>query len=894
MSIRNLDALFEPRSIALVGASNRAGSVGAVLARNLFGSGFQGPVMPVNPRESSIRSVVCYPSIAELPVAPDLALVATPAAGVPAVVDELGARGARAAVVISSGFDEGSRAALLAAARPHLLRVVGPNCLGVLSPPASLNASFAHLTPRAGDLAFVSQSAAITTTVLDWADVREIGFSHVISTGDMSDVDIGDLLDYLALDARARAILLYVETITDARKFMTAARIAARTKPVVVIKAGRRAGAVRQDPFGRAGAQGADDVYDAAFRRAGMLRVGSLRELFEAVATLATGLRLKGDRLSVVTNSEAAGILAMDALADLGGRLAVPTPALAERLAGVLVRPFASAGPVALPPDAGAEAYAGVLEAILRDGEQDAVLVMNCPQAIADGTQAARATLERGREFRRTPILTCWLGERAARGARRLFAASSVPTYQTPDESVRAFLQLVTYRRNQDLLMETPAAAPAALRGRGAQADAILDGALGVGRTVLSEPETRAFLSAWGIPIVETRTAHGGEEAAELAEAIGFPVALKILSPDVAHKSDVGGVRLDLGSRAAVLEAAERMVLEVARFRPGARIEGFSVQRMIRRPHASELRLGLGADPVFGPVLHFGQGGTAAELLADRAIGLPPLNRVLARDMIERTAVSRLLHGYRDRPPADLEAIGEVLVTLSEIAARHGAVAEIDINPLLVDAGGVLALDARVVLRETVEDGTARFAIQPYPAELEEEVASRRARFHLRPVRPEDEPALVRMLELSDPEDVRLRFFAPMRRIGHAFAARLTQIDYAREMAFVAERPKGEEEGGEAGAILGVARLIADPDGERAEFGIMVRSDQKGRGLGHILMRTLLAYAARRGVKAVFGEVLAENAAMLAMARALGFTQSRHPEDPTLRHVEIALTPPES
>lgn len=885
MSIRNLDALFEPRSIALIGASNRAGSVGAVLARNLFGSGFDGPVMPVNPRETSIRSVVCYPSLDALPAVPDLAVVATPASGVPALVADLAQRGCRAAVVISSGFDAAGRRALLEAARPHLLRVVGPNCLGVLSPPTALNASFAHLTPRKGDLAFVSQSAAMATTVLDWADVREIGFSHVVSTGDMSDVDIGDLLDYLALDARARAILLYLETVTDARKFMTAARIAARTKPVVVIKAGRGAGLQADLRPEIGGGRGADDVYDAAFRRAGMLRVDTLRELFEAVATLATGLRPSGDRLAVVTNSDAAGTLALDALSAFGGCLAELPEAAWSRLAPGLPGSPARSGLVKLAPDATADAYADTLAAILESGDQDAVLVMNCPQAIADGTEAARATVEAARKARRTPILTCWLGERAARTARRVFAAGNVPTYQTPDETVRAFMQLVTYRRNQDLLMQTPAVVAPFGVDRAA-VERLVGGALGEGRTVLTEPESKALLAAYGIATVPTEIAGDPAEAAALAARIGFPVALKILSPDIADKTDVGGVRLQLDDAASVREAGEHMIRTVAGRQPGARIDGFTVQAMVRRAHAVELRLGISTDPVFGPVIRFGQGGTAADILNDRAIGLPPLNAVLARDMIGRTKVWRLLQGYRERPPADAETIAATLVTLSRMAADIAAIAELDINPLLADGEGVVALDARVVLRAEPPAGSARFAILPYPEDLEREAVSRKGRFRLRPIRPEDEPALVRMVELSDPEDVRLRFFAPLRRIGHAFAARLTQIDYSREMALVAE----PAEPGAQSAILGVVRLIADPDGERAEFGIMVRSDQKGRGLGRLLMEAILAYARAQRVGTVHGEVLAENTAMLSMARRIGFRQKVHKDDPGLRVLEFDLS----
>ncbi|KTQ98444.1 GCN5 family acetyltransferase [Aureimonas ureilytica] len=885
MTISNLDAVFEPKAIALIGASNREGSVGAVLARNLFGSGFVGPVMPVNPHEQAIRSSVNFRSVADLPITPDLAVIATPAPSVANIIDELGRRGCRAAVVISTGFaDPVLRQGLLNAAKPHRLRIVGPNCIGVMSPGIGVNASFAHLTPRAGDIAFVSQSDSIATAVLDWADVREIGFSHVVSTGDMCDVDIGDLLDYLALDTKTRAILLHIEDITDAPKFMTAARIAARAKPVVVIKAGRSAavaGPSASHSHSRALAD-EDAVYDAALRRAGMLRVDSLRELFEAVGTLASAIRPRGNRLAILTNGGGAGLLAADALSDLGGQLADLSPETMAKLARFTQPDESDPRFVNIPRDASGSLYGQALETLFDDPGQDAVLVMNTPQALADGRGAAEATVASAKARRGAPVLTCWLGERAARESRRLFAARGIPTYQTPDESVRAFMQLVNYRRNQDLLMQTP---PAIQPGAadGAKARAVLSRAAGEGRCVLTEPEAKTLLSAYGIPVVQTEIAHSPDEAAALAGAIGFPVALKILSQDIAHKSDVGGVRLELDTPEMVREAGEHMLKLVAERHPGARIEGFTVQAMIQRPRAHELILGVGTDALFGPVLLVGQGGTAAEVIADRAIGLPPLNLPLAHDMIGRTEVSRLMKGYRDWPAADSDAVAATLVKLSQLIADFDEIAELDINPLLVDEAGVIALDARVVLRASTGAPRSRFAIRPYPNELEHVAHSRSgSSFFLRPIRPEDEPGIVEMIARSDPEDVRLRFFAPMKRIGHAFAARLTQIDYRREMAFVATRA-GEAEGD----ILGVARLVSDPDEKKAEFGIMVRSDQKGRGLGWLLMETILDYARRRGLSRVYGEVLGENRAMLAMAEELGFRQSPHPEDVALRRVEV-------
>ncbi|MFD2236495.1 bifunctional acetate--CoA ligase family protein/GNAT family N-acetyltransferase [Aureimonas populi] len=885
MSTRNFDALFAPKAIALIGASDRPASVGEVLARNLFTAGFKGPVMPVNAQRTAVRSTASYRTVAELPVDPDLAVVATAAPGVPRIIDELGRRGCRAAVVISAGFEEpGLRQALLDAARPHLLRVVGPNCMGLISPHRGINASFAHLTPRAGDLAFVSQSAAIATAVLDWADVREIGFSHVVSTGEMCDVDLGDLLDHLAVDARTRAILLYVESITNARKFMSAARIAARAKPVVVIKAGRSEEGARAAASHTGALAGADAVYDAAFRRAGMLRVDTLRELFEAVGTLASGIRPAGDRLAILTNSGGAGVLAADALSLHGGRLARLSEETLARLDAVFPAGWSRANPADTRGDTPGGVYEEALTAILEDGGQDAVLVMNCPTAIADGADAARATIAASARFRRRPVLTCWLGERAARDSRRLIAARGLPTYDTPDASVRAFLQLVDYRRNQDLLMQTPAASLVGDVDEAAGRAVIAD-ALSRGRRVLTEPEAKTLLAAYGIPVVRTLTAASPQEAGRIAAAIGFPVALKILSPDISHKSDVGGVRLELDTPELVEEAAGQMLRLVAERRPDARVEGFTVQEMIRRPRAHELIAGVSTDPVFGPVVIVGQGGVAAEIIADRAVGLAPLNMSLASEMIGRTRVSRLLAGYRDRPAADLDALAATLVKLSQMLVDHEEIVELDINPLLADETGVIALDARVVVEPPKGAGRSRFAIQPYPDELEGALSLRGGRaLRLRPIRPEDEAALIDMMERSEPEDLRLRFFAAMNRIGHAFAARLTQIDYSREMAFVAQAP---DEPGQP--ILGVARLIIEPDEEAAEFGIMVRSDQKGRGLGYALMQAILSYARARHVGRVYAEVLAENRSMLRMAHDLGFTRRTHADDPGLYHVEIDL-----
>jgi len=887
MTVRNLEALFRPEAIALIGASNRPRSVGAVLARNLLEGGFRGPIMPVNPRERAIRSTVNYRTVAELPVVPDLAVLSTPPDTVPDLIAQLGARGARAAVVVSAGFAEADRVAgkelqqrMLDAARPHLLRIVGPNCLGFLSPPRGINASFAQLTPAAGSLAFVTQSGAVATAVLEWATQRNIGFSHVISLGDMSDVDFGDLLDYLALDGDTRAILLYMESVTDARKFMSAGRIAARTKPIVVVKSGRSEQGAKAALSHTGALAGSDAVYDAAFARAGMLRVYALRELFEATATLAAGMQAGGDRLAILTNGGGIGVLATDAVADHGGRLATLAASTIAKLDRLLPPTWSHDNPVDILGDADAERYAGALAALVEDAGVDAVLVLNCPTGVADSGEAAKAVVDALPPRPRVPVLTSWLGETA--GAQALFAARKLPTYDTPDEAVRAFMHLVRYRRSQDLLMETPPATTHLLPQDRSAAATTIAGAIAEGRSVLTEPEAKAVLSAYGIPVVQTQVAADPAEAARLAGELGFPVALKILSPDISHKSDVGGVRLDLGS-AAVVEQAARDILAAAHTKaPGARISGFTVQPMVSRPGAHELIVGIGADAVFGPVMLFGHGGTAVEIIGDRVIALPPLNLVLAREMIARTRVSRLLDGYRDRPAANREAIAAALVKLSQLLVDLPEVTELDVNPLLADAHDVLALDARIVVSR---ERRRRLAIRPYPSQLEQVITTRSGRsFLVRPIRPEDEPGLREMLARCSMEDVRLRFFAPIKQMSHAFVARLTQIDYDREMALVATEASENRD-----PVLGVARIVADPDGETAEYAVMVRSDLKGQGLGYRLMTAILDYARGRGIRRVFGDVLRENRTMLAMAQELGFNIAPDIHDPQVVRVDCDL-----
>lgn len=900
MSIRHLDSLFNPKSLALIGASRREDSLGAVLAANLMSAGFEGPIYPIHPKAQEIGDRIAYPSVADLPEAPDLAVIATPPKSVPDLIAQLAARGTRSAVVITAGFGEGGDQEghqrlqdMLDAARTNTLRIVGPNCLGVIVPGVGLNASFSHIAALPGDLAFVTQSGAMVTAMLDWATPRGIGFSHVVSLGDKSDVDFGDMLDYLATDYKTRAILLYVESITHARKFMSAARAAARSKPVIVIKGGRYAEGAKAAASHTGALAGSDAVYDAVFARAGLLRVFSLEELFDAAETLATARKVRGERLVIATNGGGLGVLATDALIEEGGRLADLSPETIEELNAVLPATWSQGNPVDIIGDAPGERYAATLEALLKEPAADAVLVMNCPTAVASSTDAAQSVVSsiekhkaQGASYAKT-IFTAWVGDAAAREAREIFSEKHIPTYDTPEQAVRGFMHLVRYKRSQALLSETPSSIVASNGGDESSPDwsaahSIMVAAMAENREWLSEPEAKAVLAAYGIPVVETFQVKTPEEAAAAAAGIDGPVVLKILSPDLTHKSDIGGVELGLNGEAEVLHAAREMNARVGRLAPSATLTGFSVQPFCKRPNAQELILGATTDVQFGPVLLFGAGGTAVEVLGDKAIGLPPLNSTLARDLISNTRVFRLLQGYRDRPPADLDALSAALIRLSDLVVDFAEIAEIDINPLLADEQGVIALDARVRLCPKSATAIERLAIRPYPQELEQNFALRDGTdIFLRPIRPEDEPMLQRMFDQLSPEDIRLRFFASLTELSHSFAARLTQIDYHREMAFVALR----ERDGEEPEIWGVVRISADPDNERAEYAVLVRSDIKGRGLGVELMNRILDYAVSRGLSEIWGDVLEHNKRMLELDRELGFTVRHLPDEPGIVRV---------
>jgi acetyltransferase len=885
MTVRNLNYLTAPRTVAIIGASGRPASVGSTVMRNLLTGGFAGTIQLVNPKYREIDGRPCVASVAELADTPDMAVIATPPRTVPGLIGELGRKGTRAAIVLTAGLDD-LRKEMLDASRPYCLRILGPNCIGLMVPTIGLNASFASRAPLSGDLAFVSQSGALITAVVDWAAGRGIGFSQVVSLGEMADVDLGDMLDYLATDRSTRAVLLYVEAVTHAPKFLSAARRAARLKPVIVVKSGRHAGGAHAALSHTGALAGSDAAYDAAFRRSGLLRVKTLDDLFAAAETLARVPRLGGERLAILTNGGGAGVLASDELQDFDGKLASLGAGTLAALDRVLPPTWSRGNPVDIIGDADTARYADALHVLLSDEESDAVLVLHCPTATVSATDAARTVVDaiaKARNgTRNNPVLTCWLGDAAVKEAREIFAQNKISTFETTSQAITGFMQLVGYARAQTELMQVPPSVATERTYDAATAAQEIEKILVSGRSVASASETQAILAAYGIPINRAVLARDAAEVRIMASDIlrsSAACAVKIASPDISHKSDVGGVRLDLESPESAVRAADEMMQHIIKVRPAARIDGYTVEPMVSRPHSVDVIVGMNVDQTFGPMMLFGAGGVAVEVMRDSALALPPLDALLARQLIDETRVARLLAGYRDRPAAKLDDLIDVLVRVSDFVIAHPEIRELDINPLLVDENGVIAIDARMKLASEVANPRMPLAIRPYPSHLQQIVQiAGGGEMTVRPIRPNDEPSYARFLASISPDDIRLRLFSGRRSFPHTFIAHLTQIDYAREMAFVAIDNRTRE-------LLGVSRLVLDPDLTHGEFGILVRSDMQGRGIGWHLMQALFKYAQNEGVKEVSGIVHVENKNMLDMARQLGCASRNVEGDAALREV---------
>ncbi|MDK9721841.1 MAG: bifunctional acetate--CoA ligase family protein/GNAT family N-acetyltransferase [Rhodospirillales bacterium] len=874
MSLRNISSLLAPKSIAVIGASNSPQRSGAVFMDSLLKGGFKGPVMPVNPKYEAVGGILAYPDVESLPRPAEMAILCTPPHLAADFVRRLGLQGTRIALVVSEVAGE-ERLRLMAAAKTTGVRILGPSTLGVLSPKNKLNASFAHVPALPGNLGFVSQSGALCTHVLDWAHPKGIGFSHFVSLGDSADIDFADMLDFMGTDPATRAILLYIEDIKERRAFMAAARAAARNKPVLAVKAGRRARKSEAEA-GRSGAVAEhDDVWDAALRRAGILRVENLDELFGAVETLARARPMKGEKLAIVSNGGGAGVMAEDALMESGMRPAELSQAITAKLRAVAPKSWNGANPVDIQVDAPPARYAEVVRILAEDRDIDAVLVIHSPNALASGDEIARQIIQTVKKHGGN-ILTSWVGGEAALPSRQIFAQGGLPTYETPRQAVRAFLHMVTHRKNREILMQTPPEAPTVFRPDRALAKEVIATALARGDGILTEPESKAVLKAYGIQASDVRIAKTPQEAGEISKLLGYPTALTVVSQDIIRKWDVGGVALSLETPEAVAAAAKGMIQRVQARKPGARIDGFTVQRMVSRQNARQLIIAVATDPLFGPVILFGEGGRAVEVIRDHAVALPPLNVTLAQELIERTRMSHLLDAYFDRPAADRDAIALSLMQVSQMLIDHPEIVELDINPLFADDKGVTAVDAHI--RAAPYHGRAGFhlAIHPYPQSLEEEATLRDGRkIQLRPIKPEDEPAHYRLIDHMSAEDLRMRFFSVLQNLPHSEMARLTQIDYDREMAFIASLfdEQGEPQ------TLGVVRTVTDADETEAEFAIAIRSDMKGQGLGRRLMEKIIAYHRReKPVRRIHGTILAENKPMQELAKRLGFVIKDGPE----------------
>ncbi len=880
MGTYRLQTLFHPNSVAIVGASTRPESLGGAVLKMIIEGGFEGEIYPVNPHYSEISGRKCFKSLKSFLPVPDLVIVTTPAVSVPSVIEDAIEAGAKVAIILTAGLGKGSGSLAqqtLQIARKAGLRLVGPNCLGVLAPGAKLNASFARRLPKAGSLALVTQSGAVAAGVVEWAVERDIGFSGIVSIGDAIDVDFGDCLDYFAEDPNTKAILLYIEAVTDARKFMSAARKASRVKPVIILKSGRHVEAASAASTHTGALAGIDAVYDAAFRRAGCLRVLDLDELFAAAETLATQPLFSGERLAILTNGGGLGVLSVDKLMDMGGKLAALSPETVNSLNKVLPVTWSKSNPVDIIGDATAERYGKALSALMEDTANDAILVLNCPVALSPPMEAAKIVIDIvSREPKRArgnrPVFSFWMGSDPA--LRRTFEAAGIASFESESHALQGFMHLVNYQRRKHELAESVEPDRIHIQPDQKRANAAIKAASNDAREWLNPVEVASLLESYGIstvPVLSASDAAGAIAAAAPILAKGKTCVVKINSKDITHKSDVDGVRLGLSSSQAVGEATQYILENARRLRPSAQIDGVTVQPMILRPKARELIVGVTIDPAFGPVLLVGHGGTAVELIDDKAIALLPVNLLQARNLISRTRISRLLKGYRNVPPVRIEAVEDILLRVSQLVEDMPQIIGIDFNPLLVDEEDAVAIDARVQITlpsagQSTVTVRQRFAIRPYPRELESRIQLENGKgILLRPLKPEDEKRLLEMLTHVSQEDMRFRFFNITKTLDRGIIARLTQLDYAREMALVAMDEENH-------SMLGVVRLHGDANGEMAEYAILVRSDFQGRGLGSKLMLRMIEVARKLGYCHLTGSVLADNHKMLGFCKAFGFT----------------------
>jgi len=863
MSQRGLEALLRPESIAVVGASNKPGRAGYLMMRNLLDSGFNGPVLPVTPAYRAVCGVLTWRDVISLPMSPDLAILCTHADRNLALLEQLGERGCKTVIVLSSQPQQ--FAELKACAQRFSMRLLGPNSLGILAPWQRLNASFSPVPILPGKLAFISQSAAVANTILDWAQQRAVGFSYFISLGDSLDIDVDDLLDFLARDSKTSAILLYLEHISDARRFLSASRSASRNKPILVIKSGRsvKAQQLLNSPLSL------DAAYDAAIQRAGLLRVQDTHELFSAVETLSHMRPLKGERLLIISNGAAPAAMALDQLLSRNGKLAELGEETCRALSAVLPGTISALNPLDLHDDATPQLYQAVMTTLLDSTDFDALLVIHAPSAAAHGTVTASHLIEAVRKHPRgkyVTLLTNWCGEFSSQEARKLFTEAGIPTYRTPEGTVTAFMHMVEYRRNQKQLKETPAL-PADLEQNTDEAHRLIARTLAEGTTQLDTHEVRAILQAYGMNVLPTWIASDSAEAVNIASQVGYPVALKLRSPDIPHNSEVQGVMLYLRTASEVEQAANAIFDRARQAFPQARIQGLLVQTMANRPGSQELRVVVEQDPVFGPLIMLAEGSSDWQPERQAVVALPPLNMTLARYQVVQALKSGKIRGRNALHPLDISALSQLLVNVSNLIIDCPEIERLDIHPLLVSGSELSLLDVSMQLSAQTADAPSRLAIRPYPRELEERVVLKNGSQALfRPILPEDEPLLKAFILKVTKEDLYYRYFNEINEFTHEDLANMTQIDYDREMAFVAIHTVNDKN-----EIIGVTRAVSDPDNIDAEFSVLVRSDLKGLGLGRRLLDKMINYAAEHGLQRLTGITMPNNQGMITLARKLGF-----------------------
>jgi len=880
MSIYNLDKIFKPSSIAVIGASEIKGKVGYALLDNILKADFKGKIFPVNPHHKTIQKIQAFSSITDIKEPVDLAVIALPISNVPDVIDECAKAEAGGAIIISAGGKETGEkgkeieAEIKKRAEKHGIRIIGPNCLGIISPKQNINASFAHHTALPGKLAFISQSGAFCTSILDMSLKKQIGFSHFVSIGSMIDVDFGDLIDYLGNDPDVSSIVLYIEALSNFRKFMSAARSVSRIKPIIALKSGRSPAGSKAAASHTGSLTGEDDVLDAAFMRAGIVRINNIGELFDCSELLSKyPHHPTKPEIAIITNAGGPGVIAADALNIYGLEPVALSEETFKKIDDILPSIWSKNNPIDILGDASPEIFSKVVDVCLKAKEIHALLIILSPQAISDSTAVAESLVK---TINRNPmtVFTVWLGGKEVEKGQAIFSKAGIPTYETPERAINAFFHLYSYERNLKILQEVPPKLTHAISFNKQAAENIINKAIENNYQTLTEIESKQLLDAYGIPVNMIEAACTSKEAVEYASKIGYPVAMKILSRDISHKTDAKGIQLNLRNDKDVEESFEQLVKNAHLFNPNAVVSGVTVQKMIQQTDY-ELLLGSKKDPHWGPIILFGMGGFMAEIHNDKAISLPPLNRLLAKRLMQNTRVYKVLKGYRNRPPANLELIEEILIRLSQLVTDFPQIVELDINPLMIIENKAYAVDARVIIEPCDIPSPMHLAISPYPNQYEMKTTTKAGlEIFIRPIKPEDAPLLTDLFDTLSPETIYFRFFSPLKSIPPKLLPRLTQIDYDRDIALVAIKSDDMKE-----KILGVGRLMGDPDREKAEFAILVGDQWQGKGIGAKLLELCISIAKKRGFKCIRGNVLPENKNMLALGKKIGFIIQRDLEN---------------